>query len=110
MFEHMLLPTGGTHKGWDAVFALVGGIGLLAIGTVLMAYYDVLPMHLPQPGVPIYLSLAPPPPPPPAASRAQVQTPVHKVVPRAFNVPLVTLDSWHAGPLNVGGEVQAASR
>ena len=91
MFEHMLLPTGGTHQGRDAVFAFVGEIGLLAIGTVLMAYYEVLPMHFSQAAVPIYLSLAPPPPPPPqSATRVQVQTPVDKVVPRTFNVPVVT--------------------
>jgi protein TonB len=90
MFEHMLFPTGHTHQTRNAVFAFAGELGVLAIATLLMAYYDVLPMRLPPAFVPLVLSAPPPPPPPPpaAAYRAPAQTAVSKIAPRIFNVPV----------------------
>ena len=88
MFEHMLLPSGDTHQARDAVFAFAGQLGLVAIATVAMAYYDVLPMKLPEAMVPLYMSAAPPPPPP-AAPRAPAQT-AAKLAPRTFIVPVPT--------------------
>lgn len=90
MFEQMLLPRGDTHLVRNAVFAFAGQLGVVAISTVLIAYYDVLPLPFPQPPVPLYLSPPPPPPPLAAAARAPAQTAVHKFVPRTFNVPVLT--------------------
>jgi len=91
MFEHMLLSTGGTHQGRDAVFAFAGELGVLAIATLAMAYYDVLPMKLPQAMVPVYLGAPPPPPPPAAAPRAPAQVVVNKLAPRTFIAPAPTV-------------------
>jgi protein TonB len=85
MFEQMLLPSGGTHQGRNAVMAFAGQLGVVAVATVLMAYFDVLPLPFPQVAVPLVLSA--PPPPPAAATRAPVQTAANKFVPRTFNVP-----------------------
>jgi protein TonB len=87
MFEQMLFPSGGTHQGRNAVMAFAGQLGVVAIATVLMAYFDVLPLPFPQVAVPLVLSAPPPPPPPAAATRAPVQTAANKFVPRTFNVP-----------------------
>jgi len=91
MFEQMLLPSGDTHQGRNAVLAFVGQLGLLAIVVALMAYYDVLPLPFPQAAVPLYLSS--PPPPPPAASgparttHAPVEQAVRTLIPRTFKAP-----------------------
>jgi protein TonB len=90
MFEHMLFPTGNTHQARNAIFALAGELGVLAVATLAMAYYDVLPMRLPPPFVPLILSAPPPPPPPPPATgyRPAAQTAVAKLAPRTFRVPV----------------------
>jgi periplasmic protein TonB len=90
MFEHMLFPTGNTHQARNAIFAFAVELGVLAIATVTMVYYDGLPMKLPATVVPLVLSAPPPPPPPPpaAAFRAPVQLAVSKLAPRIFNVPV----------------------
>ncbi len=88
MFEQMLLPTGNTHQARNAIFAFAGELGVLAIATLSMAYYDVLPMRLPPASVPLVLSAPPPPPPPAASVRAPAQPTVSKIAPRIFNVPV----------------------
>lgn len=90
MFEHMLFPTGNTHQTRNAIFALAGELGVVAIATVAMAYFDVLPMPLPTIAVPLVLSAPPPPPPPPpaAAFHAPARTAVSKFAPRTFNIPV----------------------
>jgi protein TonB len=86
MFEQMLLPAGGTHQGRNTVFALVGELGVLAFATAAMVYFQVLPLPLPQPAVPLYFS-PPAPPPPAAATRAPVRE--AKIVQRKFNIPVL---------------------
>jgi protein TonB len=91
MFEQMLLPTGGTHLGRNTVIAFAGQLGVVAMVTLAMAYFDVLPLPFPRPIVPLVLSV----PPPPAlnrqaaATRAPVQT-ARVIVPRVFHIPTPT--------------------
>jgi len=88
MFERMLLPSGDTHVGRNTVIAFAGQLGVLAIATIMMMYFDVLPLPFPQAAVPLVLSPPPPPPPPAAATRAPVQT--ARAVPRTFHIPAPT--------------------
>jgi periplasmic protein TonB len=90
MFEQMLLPTGGTHVGRNTVIAFAAQLGAVAILTVAMMYFDVVPFPFPQPAIPLYLAPPPPPPPPAAATRAPVQTAVKTFVPRTFVLPTAT--------------------
>jgi protein TonB len=87
MFEQMLLPSGGTHVGRNTAIAFAGQLGAVALLTVAMMYFDVVPFPFPQPAIPLYLAPPPPPPPPAAATRAPVQTAVKTFVPRTFNIP-----------------------
>ncbi len=54
MFEQMLLPTGGTHVGRNTAIAFAGQLGAVALLTIAMIYFDVLPMPFPQPVIPLY--------------------------------------------------------
>ena len=87
MFEQMLLPTGGTHVGRNTAIAFAAQLGAVALLTMSMMYFDVLPMPFPQAAIPLYLSPPPPPPPPAAATRAPIQTAVKTFVPRTFILP-----------------------
>src|SRR5579872_487539 len=91
MFEQMLLPTGGTHVGRNTVIAFAGQLAAVALLTIAMMYFNVVPFPFPQPAIPLYLAPPPPPPPPAAATRAPVQTAAKTFVPRTFILPTPTL-------------------
>jgi len=88
MFEQMLLPSGGTQVGRNTLIAFAGQLSALAIATVMMMYFDVLPLPLPQPAIPLYLTPPAPPPPPAAATHPALQT--ARVEAKTFHLPVPT--------------------
>jgi protein TonB len=90
MFEHMLLPTGGTHQTRNAIWAF-GGQAVLAAFLILvvpMLYVAQLPkFELATELIAPPLPPPPPPPPPAAATRAPSHPAVQTFVPRTFVLP-----------------------
>lgn len=88
MFEHMLLPTGGTHQTRDAAVAFVVQAALVAFGVLVIPALFVA--QLPKLELSTELIAPPlPPPPPPAATRAPSHSSAAKVVPKLFVPPRV---------------------